>query len=131
MNKSSKKNRWLLTLAIPVGLLLGALFVGALAFNAAPALAQSAAGDVVASQAEADDALDADDGAEGPDVPITGSALEQASAAALDYMGQGHVTETEVGDEEGYYEVEITLDTGRQTDVHLDQLFNVLGHEAD
>lgn len=62
---------------------------------------------------------------------ITGSALEEASAAALNYIGQGRVTETEVGDEEGYYEVEITLDNGQQVDVHLDENFNVLGHESD
>jgi hypothetical protein len=63
--------------------------------------------------------------------PITGEALERASAAALDYTGEGRVTDTEVGDEEGYYEVEVTLDDGSQVDVHLDENFNVLGQEAD
>jgi len=129
-NKNSKKNGWLVLLVIPAVLLLGALFVGVMAFNVTPALAQLAGGGAE-SPAETEGSADADDGAEGPDVPITKSALEQASAATLDYMGEGRVTETEVGDEEGYYEVEITLDNGRQVDVHLDQLFNVLGHEAD
>lgn len=78
---------------------------------------------------EAEDA--AEDELEGPDQPIKGSALEQASQAALDYLGEGRVTATEQGDEEGYYEVEITLANGRQVDVHLDENFNVLGQEAD
>ena len=68
---------------------------------------------------------------ESQDVPITGSVLEQASAAALNYVGQGRVTDTEAGDEEGYYEVEITLENGNQTDVHLDESFNVLSVESD
>lgn len=65
------------------------------------------------------------------EAPITGDALDQASATALEHIGAGRVTETEVGDEEGYYEVEITLDDGRQVDVHLDESFAVLGDEAD
>jgi uncharacterized membrane protein YkoI len=63
--------------------------------------------------------------------PITGTALEQASATALAHIGSGRVTETEVGDEEGYYEVEVTLNDGSQVDVHLDENFNVLSQEAD
>jgi uncharacterized membrane protein YkoI len=62
---------------------------------------------------------------------ITGAALDKASAAALDHTGGGEVTETEVGDEEGYYEVEVTLDNGNQVDVHLDRDFNVLGSQGD
>jgi uncharacterized membrane protein YkoI len=65
------------------------------------------------------------------DTPITGSALEQAKAAALAHTGQGRVTETEVGDEESYYEVEVTLDNGNQVDVQLDKSFNVVGSESD
>jgi uncharacterized membrane protein YkoI len=63
--------------------------------------------------------------------PITGSALARASAAALEHTGGGRVTETEVGDEEGFYEVEVTLDDGSQVDVHLDRSFHVLGGVAD
>lgn len=66
---------------------------------------------------------------ESEDVPITGTALDKASAAALKYIGGGQVTDTETGDEEGYYEIEITLDGGQQVDVHLDENFNVLGAE--
>ena len=62
---------------------------------------------------------------------ITGPALDKASAAALEHTGEGRVTETEVGDEESYYEVEVTLDDGSQVDVQLDEDFNVVGDEAD
>jgi uncharacterized membrane protein YkoI len=65
------------------------------------------------------------------DTPISGSALDKASAAALEHTGEGRVTETEVGDEESYYEVEVTLDDGSQVDVQLDEGFNVVGDEAD
>jgi len=72
-----------------------------------------------------------DDSNEGPDVPITGSALERASAAALAYIGEGRVTDSEIGDEEGYYEIEIRLNNGREVDVHLDENFKVLSTEYD
>ncbi len=72
-----------------------------------------------------------EDAAEGPDVAISGSDLEQASAAALAETGGGSVTETEVGDEESYYEVEVTRDDGSQVDVQLDRQFNVVGQRAD
>ena len=62
---------------------------------------------------------------------IGGSALERASAAALQHTGGGQVSETEVGDEESYYEVEVTLDDGSETDVQLDRGFNVVGDESD
>jgi len=65
------------------------------------------------------------------ETPITGTALSRASAAALDHLGGGRVTETETGDEDAFYEVEVTLADGRQIDVHLDRDFNVLGDEAD
>lgn len=65
------------------------------------------------------------------DAPITGTALDGASAVALEHVGAGRVTETEVGDEEGFYEVEVTLEDGSQVDVHLDEAFAILGTEAD
>ena len=65
------------------------------------------------------------------DTPITGSALDKAKAAALEHTGEGAVTETETGDEESYYEVEVTLDDGSQVDVQLDRDFNVVGDESD
>lgn len=72
-----------------------------------------------------------EDASEGPDTPIHGSALDRASAAALEATGGGQVTDTEVGDEESYYEIEVTLEDGSQTDVQLDRQFDVVGSEAD
>jgi hypothetical protein len=65
------------------------------------------------------------------DPPITGAARERAEAAALAHTGGGTVTETEVGDEEGYYEVEVSLPGGREVDVHLDRDFTVLGSSTE
>jgi hypothetical protein len=62
---------------------------------------------------------------------ISGNALDQASAAALAHTGGGKVTDTEVGDEEGYYEVEVTRADGSQVDVHLNQDFKVLSQVSD
>lgn len=72
-----------------------------------------------------------EDESEGPDVPIEGADLERASQAALAHTGGGTVTGTEVGDEESYYEVEVTLDDGSQVDVQLDERFQVVGAEQD
>jgi uncharacterized membrane protein YkoI len=68
---------------------------------------------------------------DGTDSPITGSALARAKAAALAHTGGGAVTETEVGDEESLYEVEVTLPDGSQVDVQLDERFRVVGSEGD
>lgn len=65
------------------------------------------------------------------DTPITGRALERAKAAALAHTGGGRVTETEAGDEDSAYEVEVTLDDGTQVDVQLDEDFGVVGSEGD
>ena len=62
---------------------------------------------------------------------ITGSALARASEAALAETGGGRVTETEVGDEDAYYEVEVTPPDGRQVDVHLDRSFEIVSSTAD
>jgi uncharacterized membrane protein YkoI len=72
-------------------------------------------------------------GEDGPggDKAITGTALDRASAAALQSTGGGKVTGTEVGDEESYYEVEVTRDDGSQVDVQLDRGFHVVGSKAD
>lgn len=87
---------------------------------AAGVVAVAAAGAAVAATGAADD-----------DRPITGSALEQASAAALEHTGEGRVSDTEVGDEESHYEVEVTLDNGDEVDVQLDRSFVVVGDERD
>ena len=61
----------------------------------------------------------------------TGPSLEKAKSVALEQTNGGRVTGTEVGDEEGYYEIEVTRDDGSQVDVHLDREFNVLSAPAD
>jgi hypothetical protein len=68
---------------------------------------------------------------DGSERPIGGAALDRASAAALDHTGGGRVTDTEVGDEESYYEVEVTRDDGSQVDVQLDRGFQVVGSDGD
>ncbi|HEY3142705.1 MAG TPA: hypothetical protein VGJ86_16315 [Acidimicrobiales bacterium] len=68
---------------------------------------------------------------DGGDTPISGAALDKATAAALDSTGEGHVTGTEVNDEESKYEVEVTLNDGSQVDVQLDEQFNVVSSEND
>ena len=85
------------------------------------ALAVAAGGVGVAGAGGGDDA----------EAPIRGGALEKASAAALEHTGGGRVTETETGDEESFYEVEVTRDDGSQVDVQLDRGFKVVGGEAD
>jgi hypothetical protein len=68
-------------------------------------------------------------GGDDSETSISGNALDRASAAALDHVGEGKVTETEVGDEESYYEV--TRDGGGELDVQLDRNFDVVGQESD
>jgi uncharacterized membrane protein YkoI len=95
-------------------LLIGVLGIAALGAGGAAIAGAAAGGD--------------DDGG---DKAITGTALDRASAAALQATGGGKVTETEVGDEESYYEVEVTRADGGQVDVQLDRGFNVVGQKAD
>jgi hypothetical protein len=70
-------------------------------------------------------------GSEEDEAPITGAALEKASAVALEQTGEGRVTGTEVGDEDAFYEVEVTLADGSQVDVHLDRNFTVVDERDD
>ena len=65
------------------------------------------------------------------DRPLTGSALDQATAAALEHTGGGTVIETEVGDDGAAYGVEIRLDDGSVVEVALDRSFRVIGDEND
>lgn len=67
----------------------------------------------------------------GTEVSITGDALKRASAAALEHTGGGSVNQTEVDDEESYYEVEVMLEDGSLEDVQLDRDFTVVGGESD
>jgi hypothetical protein len=70
-------------------------------------------------------------GGEDHDQPITGEALTRASTIAIAHAGGGRVTGSEVGDEEGYYEVELTFPDGHQVDVHLNRDFSVRTTKAD
>jgi uncharacterized membrane protein YkoI len=92
---------------------------------AALLVAGTGAGIAAASGSDGSDSGDDSGG------PITGQALDRASAAALDATGGGRVTETEVNDEDSYYEVEVTLDDGSQVDVQLDRNFHVVDQMAD
>ncbi|MEJ7705533.1 MAG: hypothetical protein WKF47_18760 [Geodermatophilaceae bacterium] len=89
---------------------------------AVAAAAAAGTGMAVAGGAADDDATE---------MAITGSALDEASAAALAFTGGGRVTGTEVGDEESYYEVEVTLDGGGAVDVQLDENFKVVSSKDD
>ena len=66
-----------------------------------------------------------------PDRAITGTQLDRASATALAETGGGRVTDSEVGDEESLYEIEVTLDDGSQVDVQLDAQFEVVSSTPD
>jgi hypothetical protein len=70
-------------------------------------------------------------GAGNTDRPLTGSMLDRARAAALEFTGGGTVTESEAGDDGAAYGVEVRLDDGRVVEVRLDTNFRVLGQEAD
>jgi uncharacterized membrane protein YkoI len=61
----------------------------------------------------------------------TGAGIDKAKSVVLDHTNGDRVSGTEVGDEEGYYEVEIIRDDGSQVDVHLDRDFNVLSTPGD
>jgi uncharacterized membrane protein YkoI len=95
------------------GIIIGVVAVAALAIG----------GTAIANNIGGDD--------DGSDKAITGTALDKAKAAALAHTGGGKVTETEAGDEEGAYAVEVTMPDGSQVDVHLDKSFHVLGQQGD
>ncbi len=65
------------------------------------------------------------------DKPLTGSAYERATAAALEHVGGGSVTEAEAGDDAAAYEVEIRRRDGRQVEIQLDDTFEVIDSQSD
>ena len=67
----------------------------------------------------------------GDDRPLTGSALQKATAVALRHTGGGTVIETEAGDDGSAYGVEIRIDDGRVVEIGLDANFQVIGQESD
>jgi uncharacterized membrane protein YkoI len=82
-----------------------------------------AAGALVATAAAA--------GSDDAEQSISGPALDAAAEAALAHTDGGRVTDTEIGDEDSYYEVEVTLPNGTAVDVQLDDQFNVVDQQAD
>ncbi len=86
-------------------------------------------GAAVAGAAGGDDEMGRDD--DRTEQAITGAALEDASRVALKQVPGGKVSGTEVGDEEGYYEVEVTKPDGTHVDVHLNRDFSPVGTESD
>ncbi len=87
---------------------------------AAAGLAVAVAGGLAAASADGDS-----------DHELTGSTRDRAVAAALAATGGGTVLETEVGDDNAAYGVEVRLPDGRQVEVNLDKSFKVIGQEAD
>jgi uncharacterized membrane protein YkoI len=110
-----EKRRWL----APLG--MGALLAGIIVTVPAVSATQNIDLDNAVAKLSFNRGTQEDE-REGPD---------QAEAAALDYVGEGRVTGTEVGDEEGYYEVEVTFNDGTQVDVHLDENFQVISGEGE
>ena len=65
------------------------------------------------------------------DQPLTGSALNKATAAALAHTGGGTVIESEAGDDGAAFGVEVRLDDGSVVEVALDANFQVVGDSVD
>ena len=65
-----------------------------------------------------------------PSGQASGSNLEKAKSVALQQVN-GRVTGSEVGDEEGAYQIEVTKSDGTQVDVNLDKNFNIINAQAD
>jgi uncharacterized membrane protein YkoI len=111
----NRTTRTLIAMAAAAGVGLGS-------YGIAAASSSSTTG-----QADDDDAGEVDDS----DAPLSGSALDQAVAAALEHTGGGEVIETEIGDDGAAYGVEIRLPDGSQVEVNLDEAFTVIGSEVD
>ncbi|HEV8625510.1 MAG TPA: hypothetical protein VG034_13710 [Acidimicrobiia bacterium] len=65
------------------------------------------------------------------DAQLTGEQRDKAVAAARAHVGEGEVTDTEVGDDGAAYGVEIRKPDGTQVEVNLDKDYRVTGTEAD
>jgi len=124
----SKRALTLLIIPIALLLILNSAFIFATSTtNNSNQETQKSSLTLVKSNYENEDFEDISDN----DIQITGTQLERASAVALAHIGEGTVTDTEIGDKEGYYEIEVTLNNGNQVDVHLDKNFKVLSTELE
>ena len=65
------------------------------------------------------------------DAQLTGEQRDKAVAAARAHVGEGEVTDTEVGDDGAAYGVEIRKPDATQVEVNLDRDYRVTGTEAD
>jgi hypothetical protein len=65
------------------------------------------------------------------DAQLTGEQRDKAVAAARAHVGEGEVTDTEVGDDGAAYGVEIRKPDRTQVEVNLDREYRVTGTEAD
>ena len=65
------------------------------------------------------------------DAQLSGESRDRAIAAARAHVGEGEVTDTEVGDDGAAYGVEILKADGSQVEVNLDRDYKVTGTEAD
>ena len=105
----NKRKRWLLAGAVALALVAGSVGIG---------LANGGDDDGAGEGADSDQ-------------PLTGTDRERATAAALEAVGGGTVTDVEVGDDGAAYGVEIRADDGSQVEVMLDADFTVIGTEGD
>ena len=110
---------------------VAALAIGGAAIASAAGGGGGSSQEPAAATAPATENESGNEANEAPDQAIGGSDLDKASAAALQHTGGGQVTDTEVGDEESYYEVEVSRADGSQVDVQLDRSFQVVGDEVD
>ena len=124
----SKRALTLLIIPIALLLILNSAFIFATSTtNNSNQETQKSSLTLVKSNYENEDFEDISDN----DIQITGTQLERASAVALAHIGEGTVTDTEIGDEEGYYEIEVTLNNESKVDVHIDENFKVLSTELE
>lgn len=65
------------------------------------------------------------------DAQLEGVSRDKAVAAAKAHVGEGEVTDTEIGDDGAAYGVEIRKADGAQVEVNLDKDYQVTGTEAD
>jgi uncharacterized membrane protein YkoI len=70
---------------------------------------------------------------DGPDQHLTGTAADQAGAAALAATGDGDIVSVERSDEGGasVYEVKVSRDNGAVTEVQVDANNKVVSQKAD
>lgn len=68
-------------------------------------------------------------GDESSDLPVSGTALDEATKAALAETGGGTVVDSEI--EDNGYEIEVNLDNGTQVEVELDLKYAVVSSSVN